>query len=553
VPLLTLLVTAKRGAAERWAERLTAPWNRMMDGLRDAYLWLLAHALRRRWLVLLSATVLFALGLIMLRGQGMELLPKMDGGSSFVTVETPSGTSLEETEHVMQEVERVILAEKEVVRISNQMGFEPGMHSFGGGGVQGPTQGYVSITLTPRTERDESIWDIQDRIRRNLREIPNVQNLVVREAGSTAKSTTASSIVVTIKGEDPLVLDRLGEDVLDRVRSVTGVVNPWRSWRMDQRTIALRVHAERAGELGLTPAASARLLVQTLDGMPAGVLRGEMGEDTPIRVRIGEEYRGDLRDAYRVRALSPRDGSAVPLGTVLRGEDVLSQGLLKRENLQPTLEVLALHGGRPLNFVTADVRTAVSRIAAPQGYVIGLAGEDADMSESRNDLLRALGIALVAVYLLLVAQFRSFRHPLTVLMSVPLSLIGVSLALWTAGMPVSMPVMVGLILLVGVVVNNSIILIDFIRQRREQGQDRRAAILDSVATRFRPIMMTSLSTIVGMIPLAMEWALGAERFSPLAVAVIGGMTASTFLTLVVIPVLYDLSEGIGKKDGDVVS
>ncbi len=543
VPLLTMLASGKAGAIERWARRFTAPWNRLMDKLRDGYLWLLRHALQRRGIVMLLATVLFVLGLIMLRGQGMELLPKMDGGSSFVTVETPSGSSLEETERVMREVEGVILEEKEVVRISNQMGFEPGMHSFGGGGVQGPTQGYLSITLTPRTERDESIWDIQDRIRGKLSRIPGVQNLVVRESGSTAKATTASSIVVSIKGEDPLVLDQLGEAVMDHVRGVTGVVNPWRSWRMDQNSIALRVDAGRAHELGLTPLAAARQLLQSLDGMPAGVLRGEMGEDTPIRVRIGEEFRHDLRDAYAVRVISPRDGSSIPLGTVIRGEDVRVQGLVKRENLQPTLEILALHGGRPLNFVTADVREVVKNVVAPQGYSIGLAGEDADMSESRNELLGALGIALVAVYLLLVAQFRSFRHPLTVLMTVPLSLIGVSLALWSAGMPVSMPVMVGLILLVGIVVNNAIILIDFIQQRREEGMDRHTAIMDAVATRFRPIMMTSLSTIVGMMPLAMEWALGAERFSPLAVAVIGGMTASTFLTLVVIPVLYDLSEG----------
>ncbi len=547
VPLLTMLVTGKGGTMERWARRIAAPWNRLMDVVRDAYLWLLEHALRHRWTVVLSATALFILGIILLRGQGMELLPKMDGGSSFVTVETPSGSSLEETEHVMREVEQVILEEKEVVRISNQMGFEPGMHSFGGGGVQGPTQGYLSITFTPRTERDESIWDIQDRIRGKLRRIPNVQNLVVRESGSTAKSTTASSIVVSIKGEDPLVLDRLGDSVLESIHSVPGVVNPWRSWRLDQNTIALRVNAERAGELGLTPSAAARQLVQSLDGTPAGVLRGETGEDTPIRVRIAEEFRDGVDGATGVRAISPKDGNAVPLGTVMRAEDVRSQGLVKRENLQPTLDILALHGGRPLNFVAEDVRAAVARVETPQGYSIGLAGEDADMSESRGELMRALGIALVAVYLLLVAQFRSFRHSFTVMMAIPLSLIGVAMALWFADMPVSMPVMIGLILLVGIVVNNSIILIDFIRQRREEGFARREAILDSVATRFRPIMMTSLSTIVGMIPLAMEWALGAERFSPLAVAVIGGMTASTFLTLIVIPVLYDLSEGIGRK------
>jgi multidrug efflux pump subunit AcrB len=241
------------------------------------------------------------------------------------------------------------------------------------------------------------------------------------------------------------------------------------------------------------------------------------------------------------------DGTSISLGALLNDTEITVQGLVTRENLEPKLEVLALHTDRPLNFVTADVRERVAKIPAPSGYKISLEGEDKDMGESRDELLGAMGIALIAVYLLLVAQFRSFVHPLTVLMSVPLSLIGVSFALFLGGKPVSMPVLVGLILLIGIVVNNSIILIDFIRQRREQGAERREAIVDSVSTRFRPIMMTSLSTIVGMIPLAMEWALGAERFSPLALAVIGGMTASTFLTMIVIPVLYDGFDSLAEK------
>lgn len=543
VPLFTLLMTRSSGTVERWAARATAPWNRMMDRVRDGYLHLLALALRRRWLVVATAIVLFVLGLAMLRGLGMELLPKMDGGASFVTVETPSGSSLEETERVVGEIERLILEERGVTRVSTQIGFEPGMHSFGGGGVQGSTQGYLSVTYTPRTEREESIWDIQERMRARIGRVPNVQNFVVRESGSTAKSTTASSIAVSIRGEDPIILDRLADDVLAALRPVAGVVNPWRSWRIDQATRALRVDAERAAELGLSPSAVARQLVWALDGAPAGMLRGDAGEDTPIRVRVAAQERDEPADVLALRSITVRDGSAVPLGTVLEEEERFEQGLITRENLQPTLDVLALHGGRPLSEVSADVRRTIAAMEVPQGYSISLEGEDRDMGESRGELLGALGMALVAVYLLLVAQFRSFRHPLIVLVSVPLSLVGVALALRIAGMPVSMPVMVGLVLLVGIVVNNSIILIDFIGQRRAEGTPRRDAILDSVATRFRPIMMTSLSTIVGMIPLAMEWALGAERFSPLAVAVIGGMTASTFLTLVVIPVLYDLSEG----------
>ncbi len=547
VPILTEMVTREGGKLEAIARKIATPWNRAMEKLRGFYIGLLTRSLKARWVVIVTAIVLFIFGIVLLRSLGMELLPKMDGGTSFVTVETPSGSSLDETEAVVKQVEKIIMEEPEVERISTQIGFEPGMHSFGGGGVQGPTNAFISITLTPRTERDESIWQIQDRIREKLARVPNIQNYVVRESGATAKVTTAASIVVSIRGEDELVLNKLGDQILEKVKGVPGVVNPYRSWRMDQRSILLSVDEERARELGLPPAAISQELMQSLDGINAGILRGPLGEDTPIRVRYSKAFRETEQDAYAVRAVSARDGKIFPVGAVATGREVLVQGLVTRENLEPTLQILALHQKRPLNFVTADVEKAVSQVVVPQGYTIRLEGENKDMAESRGELMGALGIAVIAIYLLLVAQFRSWVHPITVMMAIPLSLIGVSVALLIAGKSVSMPVMVGLILLVGIVVNNSIILIDFIRQRREAGEERQKAIIGSVATRFRPIMMTSFSTIVGMVPLALEWALGAERFSPLAIAVIGGMTASTFLTMLVIPVLYDTFDELGSK------
>ena len=547
VPILTARVTGEGGRVERLSGEIAAPWDRLMISIQRFYVALLRRSLRARWIVFVAVIPLFVAGLVVLRRQGMELLPKMDTGSSSVTVETPSGFSLDQTEAVMEAVESVVLEEPEVVLISNQMGFEPGMHSFAGGGVQGPTQGYISITLTPRTDREETIWAVQNRLREGLSRIPDIQNLVVRESGSTAKATTASSILVSLRGEDPLILDRLGDRMLADMRTVRGVVNPYRRWRLDQRTTEIAIDDERAREVGMSPAWAARALAQALDGMVAGVFRGQGEEDTPIRVRYAPSFRRQEEDAFGVRTVSPRDGAVVPMRIMASGREIYVQGLVTRENLQPKLDILALHESRPLNFVTDDVRRTVARLTVPQGYSVRLEGENEDMGDARDELGGALAIALIAIYLLLVAQFRSFVHPITVLMSVPLSLIGVGAALWIAGKSVSMPVMVGLILLVGIVVNNSIILLDFIRQRREAGEAREQAILDSVATRFRPIMMTSFSTIVGMIPLALEWALGAERFSPLAVAVIGGMTASTFLTMVVIPVLYDLFDEWGRR------
>lgn len=539
VPVLTAIMTREGGRIEAAAERFSAPWSWAMDRIRDGYVSLLRRSLRHRTAVFALAALLFVIGLVVLRFQGMELLPKMDGGATFVTIETPPGSSLDETERVVRDVETVIQQESAVERTSIQMGFEPGMHSFGTGGVQGPTQAYVSLTLSPRTERRESIWQIQDRLRANIEKVPGIQTLVVRESGSTAKATTASSIVVNIKGPDSLVLDEMGTTVLERIRAVPGVTNPYRSWRIDQPNTVLAVDFDRARELGLSPAAVAQGLFQSLDGQIVGVLRSRSGEDTPIRVRYAPTFRQRDADALSVREVSRTDGRPVPVSAVATPRDVRVQGLVTRENLEPTLGILALHQDRPLNFVTGDVAKAIEGQPIPREYTVTLEGESTDMSESKNELVGALAVSLVAVYLLLVAQFRSFFHPVTVLLAVPLSLVGVSVALRLAGKPVSMPVMVGLILLVGIVVNNSIILIDFIRQRRAAGMERREAIVASVTTRFRPIMMTSLSTIAGMTPLALEWALGAERFSPLAIAVIGGMTAATFLTMLVIPIAFD--------------
>ncbi|MBN4056818.1 efflux RND transporter permease subunit [bacterium AH-315-J21] len=547
VPILTTMMSTKTSKLENFSKKITAPWNSLMDKVKNGYLTLLNLSLSKRWVVYVSAVVLLIVGLALIRIQGSELLPIMDSGNGFVTVETTSGSSLDQTESVLKEVERIILEDPDIVRLSTQIGFEPGMHSLGGGGVQGPTKGFITYTLTPRNERDRSIWEIQDSFRDKFSKVYGIENLVVRESGSTAKSTTASSIVISIRGEDPMVLNRLGDMTLDAIKPIESVTNPYRSWRRDQTTHLLSLDSDRALAVGFTAASVARELSYSLDGMSAGTLRNPLGDDTPIRVRYGKQFRSSEKDIFTVRAVSQVDGQAFPLGAIIDKKEELVQGLVTRENLQPTLDILALHQGRPLNFVVADVLQALDGLTIPEGYTVELLGEDKDMAESRGELMFALLIAFVGVYLLLVAQFKSFVHPITVLMSIPLSLIGVGIALWLGDKSISMPVLLGFILLIGILVNNSIILIDVINQQRAGGKAKREAIVESVNMRFRPIMMTSLSTIVGMIPLALEWALGAERFSPLAIAVIGGMTASTLLTMIVIPVLYDSFDDVSIK------
>ena len=539
VPVLTLY-TGGQGRIERFSTGIVKPFTWLMDYLRKGYVSLLSLALRHRLLTVLSLLVLFAGSILGLKSQGMEVLPKMDGGSFFVTLQTPSGSSLEETERVVRQVEAILKSEPEVVKIQSQVGFEQGMRSFSAFGAQGPTQGAITVSLTDRTKRKDTIWDIEARVREKIATVPNISTSTVRELGNTAKSTTSAPIIVRLTGDDPLVLDSLAVEVTRRLAAVPNVVEPTRSWKFDQKRMLVKVDDLRAGQLGLSPEQVAMIMTMGSYGVSAGDFYGVEGSPDPIIVRDRDEGNNAVDSLLDYPVFVPGSPHPIPLRAVAWLEQELGQGVVTSEDLAPTLEVSAFTQGRALNFIIADVQHALEGLEIPGGYGMRLTGEKSDLSEAKTELFGAFSIALLAVYLLLVAQLRSFLHPLTIMMSIPLSLIGVFAALKLAGKPVSMPVMVGMILLVGTVVNNAIILIDFIRQKREQGTARREALLSSVQMRFRPIMMTSLSTIVGMIPLAAEWALGAERFSPLATAVIGGMTAATFLTMVFIPVLYDL-------------
>ena len=545
VPVLTIY-TRGDSVLDDVGAKIVQPFRWAMDKLRSVYLGVLRGALSLRLVTLLVAGAMFVGGVLLIRHQGMEVLPKMDSGNFFVSLQTPSGSSLPETERVVRHVEEVLGAEEEVVKIQSQMGFEQGMKTFSSTGAQGPTQGFITVTLSPRTEREETIWEIEERVRRKISRIPGIRTVTVREMGNTAKSTTAAPIVVRLSGPDPLVLDRLGETVVEKLGGVPNVVEPVRNWRIDQKRMQVEVDELRADQLGLTPVEVGRQMLAGSDGIDAGEYHGGGASTPPIRVRYDRSDLQQPSDLLDFPVFAPKTHEPVGLRSVASLRQTTGQALVTRKNFSPTLEVTAATRGRALSFVTADVREAMGSIEMPRDYELELSGERDDMMEARSKLGGAFALSLIAVYLLLVAQLRSFLHPVTIMGSVPLSLAGVGGALWLMGKPVSMPVMVGLILLVGTVVNNAILLIDFIRQARERGAERRDAIEQSVAVRFRPIMMTALSTIVGMLPLAAEWALGAERFSPLAIAVIGGLIAATFLTMVVIPVIYDLFEDIAE-------
>lgn len=546
IPLLTALWLRPggqgRGAVVRWV----APFAGFLDVLQAVYLRLLDAALRNPWRTLGAALLLLAGSAKLLVLVGSEMLPRFDSGSFQVLVDTVPGTPLDGTLAVVSHVERALLDEPSVVAVSTQVGYEPGGHYLGGRGALDVNQAEITVELTPRTERNESQWALMARTRARLQAIPGVTVAVVKEKGGTARSTTAAPIDVRLSGPDTAVLDELGDAVHRRMQAVPGVTNVYKSWALDTPEIRVTIDRDRAAELGFTGTGVAQAVYRAMEGRAVTPYRQRERRDLDVWVRYAEADRTDLTALADVHLPAP-SGASVPLRDLARFETAIGPRVVTREDFRQTQDVLGFHYGRPLSDVVADVRAAIADLAPPAGYQIEIAGEQTDFQEARGRMLRALALGILAVYLVLVAQFRSFRHPLTIMVAVPLQFVGVAAALLIAGKYLSMPALLGIILLTGTVVNNSIVLIDYMLGRLRQGMDLHDAVRESVSVRYRPIMMTAFSDIAGMLPLALEMAVGAERFSPIATVVIGGILAATLLTLVIIPSVFVLMERLSAK------
>lgn len=531
----------RRGDRRSFMDRLLASVDKVVVALREIYLGLLASGLRRPLLTVGMTLVLLAGSMVLLRMGGSEMMPRFDSGSFRVLVDVVPGTPLEDTQTTVTAIEKALRDESSVINISTRIGYEQGARYLGGRGAMDTHQAEISVDLISRNRRAESQWNIMDRVREKVRMMPGLTLGVFQEQGGTARPTTSAPIVVEISGEEIALLDVLADEVVSSLRQVSGVRDPYKSWALDRPEVRLELNRERAAELGLSGTEITRAVHRALDGEVVTPYRQRGLRDLDVVVRYIESDR-DRWESLEDVVLTGTIGDSVRLSDVATFAPTFGPRLISREDFRRTLEVRAwVTGERPLSHIVSDTQAVLDQITFPAGYEAMITGEQRDMAEAQGRLLRALAMGAVAVYLLLMMQFRSFARPLVVMAAVPLQFIGVAAAMVIAGRYLSMPAMLGIILLVGVVVNNSIILVEYALGRMGEGMTIDAALHDAVAARFRPVMMTALSTVAGMLPLALEMAVGSERFSPLATVIVGGILASTLLTLVIIPVLLKAS------------
>ena len=441
-------------------------------------------------------------------------------------------------EKVEQEINKEI-PKKWMLTMSTVIGSEPGVKSFGASRLL--QQGKITVNIIDRFQRNRTIYNIEDGIRTRLKKIPGLISSNVTEFGATPLSSIRSTVDVMITGPDTSVLDKLADEVLVRLENVKGLTGTERTWQGMSQRINLDVDSSKARLYGLTAGDIALQVASAVGGLSGGNLRITGENPVSIRVRLIPFQRSDP-EQLKALSIRAKDGKRIPLLSVAQLETAYVSTAETHQGLLPTIDVLGYRRNIAVTHLHDNVKAALTDLALPRGYHISYEGEIKQMNESFTRLAKALALGLAFLFLMLAIAFKSFLDPLAIMISLPLGVIGAAWAMMIAGKHGCMPSFMGFILLMGIVVNNGILLVDFTKTGIRQGKNLREAILDAVRHRTRPILMTAGASAVGMLPIALEWSVGIERLSPMAVVAIGGLITGTFLTLLVVPVLFHLLE-----------
>jgi HAE1 family hydrophobic/amphiphilic exporter-1 len=532
----------RRNPVARAIER----FNRWFDRQTLRYTRLISWALDHRLAMVLLAVGSFA-GAIALQALfgGAGFIPVSDRSEISVIVETPPGSNLEYTRVKSEEVARVTRNHPEVSYTYTAIGTPIPLRA------PGVDQALIYVRLVPKKERDLSQDALGEILRKELSRVGGA-NVSVFTSGFGG---AFKQIQIEMRGQDPAVLTRLATQAADEVRTIPGATDVGLSIRGERPELLVDLKRGLAGSLGVTVADVAQSLRPAFAGIDAGDWVDPSGETRDVRVRLAPEARQRIVDLERLPLVIPdATGKPVtlPLGQVAAIRQGLGPAQINHLNRDPVVNVQANVQGRSLTEVTRDINLKLDKLQLPPGYRITQGGEARDQQEVFTRIFTALGAAVLLMYLILVIQFGSFLDPLAILVSLPLSLIGVVLALLLTGDTLNIMSLIGVILLMGIVAKNAILLIDFAKWAHERGTPLRESLIEAGRIRLRPIMMTTIALIAGMIPVALGRGEGADFRAPLGRAVIGGVITSTLLTLLVIPTVYEILDNFRQWLGEKV-
>jgi HAE1 family hydrophobic/amphiphilic exporter-1 len=529
--------------------RVTGWFDWLTEWLSNAYQHILGWSLKHKLKTLLVALATFVGSFFVIPILGAEFIPKADFSETQLNFYTPVGSSLETTEARARQIDAVLREMPEVRHT---------VTTINGAGSPGKIYGAVYVRLVDRKDRKRSVDQLTGPLRERLARIPGitVTNIGVTDLGG------GKSLQFSIQGPDLAELERLSNLIMPKLREIPGLVDLDTTLKPNKPTVSIDVKREAAADLGLNVNALAGTLRTLVAGTTAGNWRAPDGENYDVNVRVTPEARVAVDDLLRVpiNVAAAADGSPRIVRLSQVAEVTPSTGLnqINRRDLNREINVDANAYGRSSGEVSADIRRVLDTVAWPPGYRYSFGGSTKNMTESFQYAIGALALAIVFIYMILASQFKSFLQPIALMASLPLTLIGVVLTLLVFGSTLNMFSIIGIVMLMGLVTKNAILLVDFaIRSRAgENGHPpmgREEALLHAAEVRLRPILMTTLAMVFGMVPLAFALSEGSEQRAPMGQAVIGGVITSSLLTLVVVPVIYcyldDLAAWARRKFG----
>jgi HAE1 family hydrophobic/amphiphilic exporter-1 len=515
-------------------------FNRWFDRQAERYTRLIGWALDHRVAVVGIAVAAF-FGAIAVQAVfgGVGFVPESDRSEVNFIIETPPGSNLDYTRLKAEEVTRIALAHPEVRYTYTAIGTAIPLRA------PGVDQALVYVRLTPKKTRAIKQEQLGAILRSELKQVGGARISVFTSGFGGA----IKQLDLQISGDDPVVLTRLAQEIADSVEHIPGAVDVGLSTRGEKPELDVQLNRGLAGTLGLTVGQVAQSLRPAFAGIDAGDWVDPSGETRDVTVRLAPEARERATDLGMLPlvVMGANGPVTLPLGQVATITKGLGPAQINHLDRQAVVNVQANTEGRALNDVQKDIDKVVAGVTFPPGYTATWGGQARDQAEVFTRIFTALGTAVLLMYLILVVQFGSFLDPLAILVSLPLSLIGVVLALIVTRDTLNIMSLIGVILLMGIVAKNAILLIDFAKWSRAKGMPLREALIEAGRIRLRPIMMTTLALIAGMIPVALGRGEGADFRAPLGRAVIGGVITSTLLTLIVIPTVYEILDGFREK------
>ena len=504
--------------------------NSTQEKANNLYRVVLGWALRWPKITLLIALATFVGSFALPKYIGFEFVPQADLGEQVVSIETPVGSSLEYTEAKMRQVDAAL---REFPEVDYTYG------TVNTGYANGKNQASLYLKLKPLKDRKRSPEKLAQPIRERLASIPGI--LVSINIPGGPGGGVQKQLQLSLQGPDTNVLDTISQDVMKRAAGIPGLVDLDRNLKAAKPILSVRLRRDAASDLGLGTAAVAQSLRPLFAGDETSLWRAPDGENYMVMVRLPTDDRTGIADLHRVWFTAGTEPNGLPrMVHIAQIADVVTDvgaSQINRRDLNREVQITANVYGRSAGEVSGDLQKILTEIKLPPGYRFVFGGSTKDIAESAAYAGQALLMAVILIYLILASQFGSFLQPIAIMMSLPMSLIGVFLGLLVAGTTLNIFSAIGFIMLMGLVTKNAILLVDFFNQARERGVPVNEALLEAGSIRLRPILMTTLAMVFGMLPLALGLGEGATQRAPMAHAVIGGLISSTLLTLVVVPVV----------------